>query len=454
MIDVLPGVVLHCEADGRFRACSRDFLMRFGARIARLQQLVHPADAWRLLRDPASEQVRHVRVHEGRWGWQLVVVHAGVAADRIIQFLPAVLPDAQLDQPRSAESCSQELLGQIVHSLNNYLSGVMGFTELAMLDVAPSHPAFGQLQTVLESGQQAIQFGDDLLATAARRVQQPSRVLWASVLGQFCQKQQIKPPMFHADTALSLDLRLLMRALDDLAAYARVGAHHLQLETQTLHLDSDAAARLQLIEGEYVGLLLAAPGEGLAAVHTDALFEPYYASRQVRGERGLGLSAAAGLIRQMGGRLCVWTEAGVGLAFLLLLPASAESAAPSPAKNAPDAFDGPQAGPDVWLLMSAGKAALVAQALSGFAVRLLPIDKADLQTLISARESTALLITEQLRDAERDQLLNGFPAPVLHWSPFAAHWPQGVAGRSVVQFDWRGERLRAAAQALLARVLV
>jgi signal transduction histidine kinase len=63
-------------------------------------------------------------------------------------------------------------------------------------------------------------------------------------------------------------------------------------------------------------------GPGIAPADTAAIFEPYYRSEgtaQLPGV-GLGLAISHALVQQMGGRLEVESDLGVGSSFILLFP--------------------------------------------------------------------------------------------------------------------------------------
>jgi len=78
--------------------------------------------------------------------------------------------------------------------------------------------------------------------------------------------------------------------------------------------------------GSYVILEAGDEGPGIDDQSWNNLFEPFSTTR--KGQRGLGLAAVYGIVRQMGGRLWADSEPGKGASFRIYLPrAQAESAA-------------------------------------------------------------------------------------------------------------------------------
>jgi two-component system, cell cycle sensor histidine kinase and response regulator CckA len=83
--------------------------------------------------------------------------------------------------------------------------------------------------------------------------------------------------------------------------------------------------------GSYVMLEVCDEGPGFDDQSWDHLFEPFFTTRR-QGQRGLGLAAVYGIVRQMGGRLWADSEPGKGVSFRVYLPrAQAESVASQPA---------------------------------------------------------------------------------------------------------------------------
>ena len=72
-------------------------------------------------------------------------------------------------------------------------------------------------------------------------------------------------------------------------------------------------------------------GPGIAEAERAAIFEPYYRSEGTSDAPGVGLGLAIshGLVRGMGGELCVESRVGAGTAFLLRLPVSGAPAGDS-----------------------------------------------------------------------------------------------------------------------------
>jgi len=65
------------------------------------------------------------------------------------------------------------LAGGIAHDFNNLLTAIMGYAELAELDVEPASPIIPHLQTVQQTAQRAAALTRQLLAFARKQIQDP-----------------------------------------------------------------------------------------------------------------------------------------------------------------------------------------------------------------------------------------------------------------------------------------
>jgi hypothetical protein len=71
--------------------------------------------------------------------------------------------------------------------------------------------------------------------------------------------------------------------------------------------------------GYYAMLEVSDEGPGFDDRSWDHLFEPFFTTKR-QGQRGLGLAAVYGIVRQMGGRLWADSEPGKGASFRIYLP--------------------------------------------------------------------------------------------------------------------------------------
>lgn len=214
-----------------------------------------------------------------------------------------------------------ELVGNVVHSFNNYLSAMMGFCELALFDIDSNHPSYSQLQTVLDSGNNAVMFTRDLLAIARRSVLQKDRLDsrdWLlPILNSYPVKLQGEIPSVAIDTDTVASARVLH---DIFRFFADAAPSGLSVQVRQCSLPALVAQPLALRAGEFLRIDIRDQSAGMSVLQAQQLFEPYFSTKAVRAQKGIGLAPAYGIWRQFGGFAGVFSEVNVGNHVVLLYP--------------------------------------------------------------------------------------------------------------------------------------
>lgn len=80
-------------------------------------------------------------------------------------------------------------------------------------------------------------------------------------------------------------------------------------------------------EGDQVIVEVEDEGCGIPEANLTRIFDPFFTTRGIGGGTGLGLTAAYGIVRRVGGEIQVKSEAGSGSRFRIVLPAAARAPA-------------------------------------------------------------------------------------------------------------------------------
>jgi two-component system cell cycle sensor histidine kinase/response regulator CckA len=241
---------------------------------------------------------------------------------------------AQLVQSQKLESVGR-LAGGVAHDFNNMLNVILGYTEMALIDVDPDSALAADLREVADAAHRSAGITAQLLAFARkqpvlpRRMQLNSAVEWSlkmlrRLLGEeltltWLPGQEIWPIM--------MDPVQLDQVLANLVANARDaidGPGTVTLQTRNRELAADAAALLGIPAGQYVELSVHDDGPGIPPEVLPHVFEPFFTTKDVGRGTGLGLATVFGIVTQNHGHIRAHSPPGEGATMTLLFPRAEE----------------------------------------------------------------------------------------------------------------------------------
>ena len=249
--------------------------------------------------------------------------------------------EEQLRQSQKMEAVGQ-LTGGLAHDFNNMLTGIMGGIDLARRRVSQGRPeeAATFMEAATAAAERAAALTHRLLAFSRRQTLDPRPVdinaLVASIedllmrtLGEqvslaLCRGADLWSVRTDANQLESAILNLAINARDAMPAGGK-----LTIETSNLTLSwPHAAGPDQVAPGEYVQVSVSDTGCGIPTESLDKVFDPFFTTKPIGQGTGLGLSMVYGFVRQSGGHVGIYSEAGIGTTVKLYLPRFRGEAAP------------------------------------------------------------------------------------------------------------------------------
>lgn len=228
------------------------------------------------------------------------------------------------------------LAGGMAHDFNNLLTAILGNATVAIEMLPPSHPTETFLRTVLRSSEKAADLIRKLLAYAGKAQCAPNLIDLSELVFKLRGPIQVSmPPTVQLQLELGSRLppvRAEAVQLEDLVmdlvinaaeAIGQANRGIVRLSTSLLmvdgHSSSAESTEPNLRPGKYVVLGVQDNGIGMDDQVKAKIFEPFFTTKFLG--RGLGLAAASGTVRSLGGAIKVASRPGEGSTFQVLLPA-------------------------------------------------------------------------------------------------------------------------------------
>ena len=309
----------------------------------------HPEDRANFLREfqsaraerrPAVIQIRLQR-GDGEWIWAEFSGQFDFGEDgeprRFVGVVADVTERRKIEE-RLRERARLEsvglLAGGVAHDFNNLLTGIIGNSSLALDSMDRSDPARPMIQAVLAASERAAALTRQMLAYSGRGrfvitridlsqlVRELATLLRTSVNRSIDLRFELGSnlPLLEADSVQiqQLVMNLIINAEE--AMHDRSG--EIVIRTFSCPLDESHIATqnpaFEISPGDYVCLEVADQGVGMDEATMARIFDPFFSTKFTG--RGLGLSAALGIVRGHKGSLTVESEPGQGTTFRIYLP--------------------------------------------------------------------------------------------------------------------------------------
>lgn len=251
----------------------------------------------------------------------------------------------QLRQAQKMESVGR-LAGGVAHDYNNSLSVIMGFAELAMVDMDPADPLHGDLKEILKAAKRAADITRQLLAFARKQTIAPKVLDLNENVGNMLKMlgrlmgEDIDLSWLPGKTPgnIKMDPSQLDQILANLCINARdaiAGVGKVTIETGTVVFDAAYCADHKgFVPGDFIMLAFSDTGCGMDKDLLTHIFEPFFTTKAVDKGTGLGLSTVYGIVKQNNGFINVYSEPGKGTTFRIYLPEHQADAVRMPEENA------------------------------------------------------------------------------------------------------------------------
>ncbi len=240
--------------------------------------------------------------------------------------------EGQLRQSQKMEAIGT-LAGGIAHDFNNILAAIIGYAELALLDVQEESVQQTNLQEILQGGMRARGLVQQILAFSRQSEPEDAPVQVHLLVKEVLQ-------LLRASLPSTIEIRPDIRANNGMVAADPTEIHQvlMNLCTNALHAMNEKGGVLEvalteemlepgeralhpeLLPGSYLRLTVRDTGHGMGKRVRERIFDPFFTTKGPGKGTGMGLSVVHGIVKRCKGAIRVDTELGKGTTFEILLP--------------------------------------------------------------------------------------------------------------------------------------
>jgi two-component system cell cycle sensor histidine kinase/response regulator CckA len=238
---------------------------------------------------------------------------------------------AQLAQAQKMDALGT-LASGIAHDFNNVLAAIMGYSELALDDLAEDQPVRQDIEQITKAASKAKSLVRQIL-TFSRKAEANKEPLSinkvineaVSILGRTLPKMvrlelqlqdELKPVKADSQQIEQVLVNLATNAVDAISDEGQI-----TIATEFIVVNKKTCDVChEVFSGEYVLLSFQDTGAGISEQNKAKIFDPFYTTKRIGEGTGLGLSTVFGIVTGHGGHINYQSQPGRGTKFSIYLP--------------------------------------------------------------------------------------------------------------------------------------
>ncbi len=224
------------------------------------------------------------------------------------------------------------LTGGIAHDFNNILTLILGFSELALSNAPPDKQLADNLNEIITAGKRGRDLIKQILKFSHHSEDEVKPIKVSAIASEVMKLMQASIPKdvkilaeLDSDALITGNPTQIHQVFMNLCTNA---AFAMQSSGGTLKIGiaekklmrNSAEPPLGLPAGKYLQIIVEDTGVGIEPGIIDAIFDPYFTTKDTGEGTGIGLAIVHGIIENHSGKITVSSTVGRGTRFTIYLP--------------------------------------------------------------------------------------------------------------------------------------
>ncbi|NQU79508.1 GAF domain-containing protein, partial [Candidatus Woesearchaeota archaeon] len=292
--------------------------------------------------DSNDEHIMSIMIDEFGFALENAQLHSTVEEHkRNLQECTEELANAncQLRQAQKMETIGT-LTGGIIHDFNNILAAIIGYTDLAIINVPAGSKAKDNLLEAKKAGRRAKELVNQILTFSRQSEQKLIPVKISIIIKEALKLLRASLPTtikihehIERDTGtIKADPTQIHQVLMNLCTNSghamrekggilEVSLRNFDLGFRNSEFKKDEKhSSMNLAPGPYLKLTVSDTGHGITIDVLERIFDPYFTTKEKEVGKGMGLAVVYGVVKGHGGAITVKSEPGKGSVFHLFFP--------------------------------------------------------------------------------------------------------------------------------------
>ncbi|MCK9362004.1 MAG: ATP-binding protein [Syntrophales bacterium] len=210
------------------------------------------------------------------------------------------------------------LVAGITHEINNPLTGILMYADLAIRNPCLNASAQNDLNVILKESQRCAKIVRSLLSFSRESIPQKKPSSLNSVMDATIELVVSQASFQNIEIARDYQPDLPLIPFDE-NQMEQVFINILLNASQSMEDSGRILIRTYTDQDECVSLKITDTGAGIAEDDLEKIFDPFFTTKGEKGT-GLGLSISYGIIERHGGKIEVQSTIGKGTTFVIKLP--------------------------------------------------------------------------------------------------------------------------------------